>query len=761
MYQFDKTRNLAVLVVCALCQGSLWAESSRVIEEVLVTAQKREQSLQDVPASVSSLSGDYLEKTSTHTFSDVAKVTPGLFINDTQDGLGQSVSLRGVGVAPFISNLRPALTFFIDDVPLHRLDSAFKNLLDIERLEVLKGPQSTLYGKEVAAGAIVITTRRPVLGETDGMLSLDVSDPDRRELRGALGVPVTDTVALRFAGYRSRGKGELENIRTGKVRQDDNTGGRLRLLFQPGERLELLVGHDFHKTEVRDAVRERFSYGLFSQPLIGSAITLPADPYDNKTEVAIASGRDISIKNSLLRGVWDMDDSWQLTAILGRQSFDRTLKSGDPVPGGTADVGGDGAFLPVPFLPFHSHGSPDDETSTSAELRFNRSSERWDSLYGVFHHNVDSRESTSVLAGSTALVTARDINNSDWSLYMHHTYTVSERWDLVFGLRYGETEIDQRNLTSFGTGFFGDGRFPLGPEKSDEFDNTSGTLKFVHTVSDDISFYGGVSQGYKPGGFNDAPNAPTFGEEKSVNWELGVKTHLLERTLRLNANVFYQVYDDYQVQEFNPNSPSGLSNILTNAAKVEVPGFELDVLWIAGPNITVDGSLSYIDARYDNYKFASCTDEQKVALIGTSAGSQAGGCTSIEDSTGSAPNGFQDLSGKRLAQNSPWSANVNIQYDDELGGNLAWYVRGEVAFKDDYYGYAALDDYARQPSYTLYNARLALTGDNASWEIALYGKNLTDEEYVGGFFPGRDGPLGAVVIRGAARTLGLSGRYNF
>jgi iron complex outermembrane receptor protein len=753
---------LSFAITATLLSSVSYAETGRVIEEVLVQAQKRTQTLQEVPASISTISGDDLEKSNTTSFSDLSKITPGLYVNDTGDGDGQSVNMRGVGVGAYISNLRPAITFFIDEVPLSRLDSAFANFIDLERIEVLKGPQSTLYGKEVAAGAILITTRKPQLGVFEGGVGAQATaDPDGWEYSGKINVPVGDQFAMRLVAYQRDGEGELENVLTGKKRSDKNIGGRISFLWQPLDTLQFGFSHDQHKIEVRDSVRERVTYGLNSQPLIGGAITLPADPFDDQVEVAVPAGRDISMENTSFTMEWDFSDTWSLKSTTGHQVFDRQLNKGGVLASAGEQVGGDAAWLPVPFLPFHSDASPGDESSLSQEFRVAYEGKSWSSIYGAFYSKVDIEEATSVLAGSTPLVTARSKSSVDWSVYMHHTYSLNETWDFVFGLRYGESKLNQKNLTSFFTGFFGDGTFPLGPEKKEIYENISGTFKVVYKYSDDISFYTGLSQGYKPGGFNDAAGAPNFDQEKSDNWELGMKSNFFDRTLRINANVFYQAYNDYQVQEFNPNSASGLSNILSNAAAVDVYGLEADFLWLATERITIDGAFSYVDARYDEYSNASCSDEQKVALTGTASGSSALGCTSIQDSTTSPPNGFQDLSGKRLSQNSPWTFNLNVQYDDQLDSGWGWYIRGEMAFKDDFFGYVPLDGLAYQSSYTLYNARVALMDENKGWEVALFGKNLADEDYIAGFFPGRDGALGVVGIKGDGRTFGVSAKYKF
>jgi iron complex outermembrane receptor protein len=740
----------SAILACAVAANT-WAEADGLgIEEVIVTAQKREQSLQDVPSAVNVLTEDMLEKTNTRKFSDLVKITPGLYISDTRDGLGQAVSLRGVGVAPFVSNLRPSVTVFIDDVPLYRLDSAFSSLMDLARIEVLKGPQSTLYGKEVAAGAMLMTTNKPNLDAMEGSVSVEAGSNSLQELRGTLNLPLTDTLAMRVAAYDGDVDGELTNILTGKVQETERSGARLRLLWEPSDTLQLILTHEQHETKVRDAVRERVSYGVGTQAAFEAGqLTLAADPFDNKTAVATPSGRDIRTRNSALHINWDINDEWSLTSITGHQLYDRELAQGGTLPGFPGLAGGDGAFLPYPVLTFRADGSPGNERSLSQELRLSHVYGKWSGLYGVFYNTLDSGEATSILVGTPqpgafTLTTARERENSEWSVYTHHTYDMTDRTQLVFGLRYAESKLNQRNLTSFFTGFYGDGTTPLGPKKKATFENFGGTLKVVVALNDDVNIFAGVAQGYKPGGFNDAPGIGPFDEETSVSWEIGLKGTFFDQRLRVGASLFQQTYEDYQVQEFNPDVAAGLSNILSNAAEASVEGFESEFLLLLNERWSLDGAVSYINARYDSYKNASCNDVQKLGLNGQSC-----------------PDGFQDLSGKRLSQNSPWSGNLNLEYNNAIGDGLTWFARGEWAYKGGHFGFVNLEPNSYQSAYSLLNARVGLSSIDGSWELALYGKNLGDKNYIGGFFPGRDGELGVVGIKGEGRTFGVQGKYNF
>ncbi len=750
-------------------------DSIRQLEEVLVTAQKREQRLQDVPISITALKGDFLEQTNTRDFAGIAKITPGLFISDTPDGFAQGISIRGVGALPFALGFRPPVTIFLDDRALSSLDSAFNNLMDVERIEILKGPQATLYGKEASSGAIVISTVKPALNIFEGGVDLEFADHGKQEYRGKLNLPLGDKFALRVSAYHSEFDGEIENILTGKERSAKNYGGRMRLLYQASEDLEIIFSQDYHSSEVRDEVFERVSYGAVSLLEDRQAlITLPADPFDEKVEAIMGVGRDAIAKNSLLSINWNISDHWNTTYVGGISSWDRQLNQGDPlavdvevilpdfsrsiVTAGTA-TGGDGGALPFLVLPFHSDGSPDNEESYSHELRLAYESDSLSSLYGAYYSNTDLATSQSLLVHvasvniNLGVTPVKFLDTTDWSVFTHQTWHANEQWDLVLGLRYGETEKDDRNLTSRFTGLFGDGTLPVGPKQSDTWSNFSTSLKLVYAASDNISFYGGYAQGYKPGGFNSDPTIEAYDEETTINYEMGMKGRFLDNTLQLNAAVYYQTYDDYQVRSFNEET-GGVTSIFNNAASVEVSGVEADFVLATSAHLTLSGAFSYIDSRYDDYENVDCSDTQKIA-VANAGGASAAGC-SVEDGILS-----QDLSGKRVAQNSPLTANLNAQWDAGFANGMGWFLRGEVAYTDDYNGLTTLDPLTNQDEKTLLAASAGLKAANGSWAVTVYGKNLANEDYASTFLPGRDGLGGYTAYKGPGRTIGVTGRYNF
>jgi len=747
--------------------------SDRILEEILVTAQKREEALKDVPISVNVLSEEYLDKANISNFSDIQYLTPGVYMNGPADGFGQGVTIRGVGSQPFVSGIAPGVTFVLNDVPLARLESLFTNISDVEQLLILKGPQATLYGKEASSGVIAITTRKPSLEGIEGDIGVESGSNDLQQFRGRINVPMGDKFAASLSAYSTQFDGEVTNILTGKEQNDEQFGARVSLLYQPTDSLEVLYRYSQTNQKVRNEVRERKVIGL----AIPDTYTLPADPFDDKIETLLPNGRDSEINSSTLHINWAINEQWGLSSITGYNYFNRELNKGAPlpvditgfggfgitIPAGTP-TGGDGAFTPVPFVLVYSDGTPKDETIKTQEFRLTFDNDKWSSLYGAFYSKTDESANTSLFIAAVAgglplqLVSTREF--IDWSFFTHQTWHVNEKWDITGGIRYGENERTIVGGDAVGAGQFGDGTSPIGEQQNDTWDNVSGSFKVVYNASESISFYGGVSTGYKPGGFNDTPSDPQFDEETTISYEAGLKGIFLDNMLRLNASVFYQTYDDYQVQSFDPDRGSTV-NIISNAASAEVTGVEFDFVWLVGENITVEGGIAYVNARYDNYKNSPCNDAQLLALSGSPVGTTAMGCT-LNAGLG-AGDAFtsQDLGGKRLFQTSPFTGNLVLTYQGMISDILAWSARGSIAYRDDYWGFNTLEPGGRQDAYILVDASVGLQSVNGDWEVSLYGKNLTDKNYIAGFLPGRDGPLGINAIKGLGSTYGLKAKYNF
>ena len=237
----------AAIAICAAQMSMVQAEEAsrpNTLEEVIVTAQKRAQSVQDIAGSVSAVTADSLEKSNTSNFSDLGKVSAGIEIAGNDDGFNNSVRIRGVGNNSFTPSIRPAVGIFIDDIPLIRNEAAFNNLMDIERIEVLKGPQSTLFGKEVSGGAISLHTKKPHTEEIEGSLEANVGSRGLFETRGVVNLPVSDSVAVRVSAYDTNKDGHITNIVNDKEQNYNSHGGRLSGFWEINDSWQMDIGYE-------------------------------------------------------------------------------------------------------------------------------------------------------------------------------------------------------------------------------------------------------------------------------------------------------------------------------------------------------------------------------------------------------------------------------------------------------------------------------------------------------------------------------------
>lgn len=273
-----------------------------MLEEVIVTAQKRAQSLEDIPGSVTSLSSDQLDRTNTSNMSDLGKIAAGIRLESTKDGNSPVLKIRGIGTQRFNAAVSPSVGVYVDEVAKPRIDTAFTNLNDVERIEVLKGPQATLYGKQVSAGLISIVTKKPALDEFLGKVQLKVGNSDLLETRGMVNVPMGDNFAGRFNAYYTDSTFEqVQEIISGDSEEASTMGGRARLLFLPSDDIETILSLEYHETETKHAFQERLDYGpnhlgflradaavdgVPADPATGLPLDLlAADPFDGKAQV--------------------------------------------------------------------------------------------------------------------------------------------------------------------------------------------------------------------------------------------------------------------------------------------------------------------------------------------------------------------------------------------------------------------------------------------------------------------------------------------
>jgi iron complex outermembrane recepter protein len=650
----------------------------------------------------------------------LSSITPGIFINSDQTGRNTKIKIRGVGPDEQ-SNIRPSIGFFYNDIPLMTQQQGGQSVAsdldlgDLTRIEILKGPQSTLFGESVTGGAIAFYNRRPSLEDgTNGRVSVNMGSHSLQQFRGSAGAALGEQFAFRVAAYKNELDDQVRNTVDGSRRELSSEGYSAQLLYQPSDALRFLLEYNHRESEQHGGANDGMDVLSYGAQTIADAaaqgITLtPADPFDRKVQMVFPFEEEMENELASLHVYWDINDCWSLTSVTGHQSNEDRYY-------GSEALGGYNASNSV-TAGFFAQGVQEIDYTTQ-ELRLNFAGERLNSMFGVFYANYDSPESRGdfgfVFPGFVfPLAQYITVDQDTWSVFSHNSYEFSERWELVFGARYTQQDAEGRNgLANFQGIYNGapldESMFPIG--ESDE-DAWGGTLKLLHHLNENVTVYAGVDRGFRLGGINNL-GQPNYDTEVAINYEAGIKGLFLENTVRLGATVFHTEYDGYQAVSYNSDS----FTFITQNADVTGDGVEVEVAWAPIRQLELGFSALYNRVEYDEYLGATCDNYQLA--------------------NGLCPNdpvaGAQDLSGETLSAAPRTSANFSAQYTDMLADTgFEWYVRGEYSFRDSSYSHPVGingDPLQEIDSYGIVNASLGLVAAQG-WSLVVWGKNLADEDY--------------------------------
>ena len=751
--------------------GPARADKPTAVDEVVVTAQKRAQDVQDVPISITALTDDFLGESGSTNLLEIGRFAPNVSLNQLTDSRSTAIRIRGIGSDGNNAGIDPAVGVFLDGIYQGRTGLASNmDLADIERVEILRGPQGTLYGKNTAAGAISIVSKRPQLGEWAAFLENNWGSYADRQVRGTVNVPIADDrAAIRLTGYWVQRDGFDTNRYTGEdVNNADRNGARLKTLFKLTDDLELLVWGDYGTEQTSCCVADISSYkgppsldvrfpdlaGHTGRPLP------PLDQFDRQVDANEQPTNNTQVLGAATELNWTVRDH-TVTWLNGYRHFTSlSVLDGD-------------------FSSYDAVVQRTDETFAqwSSELRLaSPGGERLEYVTGLYfyYQKDDTKGQTGIgpewLASSAigpilesgggadanGFVSNFDTNTHETKSYAafgQATYSLLESVSLTVGLRAGyETK---HRVGSQISGFKTIDAGPFGPDRAaDEglsvFNlSPMGALRWFPT-SDSMAF-ASVSQGFKSGGFNQLRTAgglnTQFDDEQATDFEVGFRSTWLERMLTLNATAFYTLYDGFQAQAFDGSSFS-----VTNAGSLVSWGAEADGLIAPHPSVFIGFGLGYNPTKYSDFANSPCTADQNWVVNKDSPLARAP-CT-------------QDLTGRQLDNAPKWTASVYASYQHSIGivprldwpllGYLwaDWSYRGETFLQQD------LDPKLIQPAYGLLNLRTGVKTEDGHWELAFGVQNVTDQAYnVVGF----DVPIvnGFAVINGPPRTFIGTLRYRF
>ncbi|HEY8385226.1 MAG TPA: TonB-dependent receptor [Porticoccaceae bacterium] len=713
------------------------------IDEIVVTAQRREASLQDTDIAISAFTEGTLQELGIASYGDIGDFVPNMLTHETVGTAGAAVNIRGMKNAETLITFEPKVAVYLDGVLLGKNTGSAFDIVDLERVEVLRGPQGTLYGRNTVGGAINLVTKKPS-DEFGGSLATTLGSYDQRDLKGTLNVPLIGPHGVLADGTAStlNLRATLATLnRDGYWKNDGPSGDRrlgdkdreaayIQLQWQPNDRVSLLYAYDMTDADETGTprpatfVRESFIPG---SPSLADIARHVVRDNDFRVSFDFPQIQTLDAEGHSLTADFDLGDNLSLVSISAWREMEN-IGWGDS----------DGTPLAIRGS---TQGSEHKMYTQELRLVGNAMADQLKYVIGAFYMS----ERGDIYNGNI-LAAANDINiatfdNDIWALFAEGTYSLTERLDLTLGARYTEERREMAKQTyRFPAGdqyFPSPDDMPIIDASSDPktWSDVSGTVSLSYRWTDDLMTYAKVAKGFASGGFNARAANETafhrpFDEETLISYEIGMKSTWFDNRLLVNGAVFYNDYQDLQVNQFDPVSAV---NNFSNAGDAVINGFELEVQAQVSDNLQVGGSYGYLDPEYKTF----------IAADGA------------------------DLSSSYWAHSPKHNGHIFVRYVVPAaiaGGDLS--TRVDWMYQDDIrmltlnplpYG-----EPNSQKAYDHINARVSLEElhgfGKGSLSIALWGKNLTNESWR---TTGVNFVTYAINSWGPPRTWGIDINYSF
>ncbi|MEP1470199.1 MAG: TonB-dependent receptor [Halieaceae bacterium] len=748
----------------ALAAYGAGAMGQGVLEEVIVTAQKRAQSIQDVPLSITAFSGDFLEEKGIQTIAGVAKITPNFNIAGSSQAANNRIQIRGMGAAGN-NAIESSVGVFIDGVYYPRPGSVIGLLMDINSFEVLRGPQGTLFGRNTVAGAMNITTRNPSQ-ETEGTIEAGFGDYDLYEVGGSFSGALSDSVTGRLAFKYADRDGYYDNTYDGEeFGARDDLMIRGKLLFDLSDQLSVLVTADYAEINAENLGPEVLN--STSTPAFEAATTalygsspVTKDSYDWKIHHSQEHEYEDEQQGLAVDINYEFSNGLTLRSITAVREWEAIDTNSD-------------VMLAAEMVP----GTTDyDNKTLSQEFHLmSPGGETVDWMAGLYYYEEDydidlARDTGEAFCVPTIAAVAgpafgafclsgvqEDATTNTFTqelesiaVFGQATWNINDAWNTTVGLRWtdDEKEGDYTSvLNNPATFLFAAEEEVLGMERDDSKTTWFGNVNWH--VTDDIMLFATASTGYKSGGFNSQSGGRTplgeerriFAPEETTNYELGVKSTLLDGTMTANATLFRMDVDDFQDRAFD-----GLSFIVLNAGEVRQQGVEADINWAPIDPLRIVAGVGYLDSEYLEFEGAP----------GLPGGEP------------------QDLKGESRTFSPEWQTSLSADWTQSFANGMEWFVGGSWSWVDEQnVGTSSNNNpQSHQDSYSIVDARLGLRSASGNWDVTLYGNNLTEEDFCQSIFDqGFGAPVGAIdpvnntsvqrCALGAPTTWAVRGSYRF
>jgi iron complex outermembrane receptor protein len=714
-------------------------ESGGALEEIVVTAQRREQALQDTPLALSVMTSKDLVRSSTRDVSDLSGVIPGFVVGGKLTGGGnQALSIRGVTGQTVLTGTDTAVSVYLDGIYLSKPDAAFFTLADVERVEVLRGPQGTLYGRNATAGAINIITRTPSRDEWQGTFDASYGNYDSYQVQGYVGGPLAGGFSGSLSAVAAGHDGYFRNSANGRDANGQKSvtvRGKLRYLTED-ERFEAVLSYD-RTRETADLAYFHFGYGTpanFQYFGVSNPDETFVDWDDYNDDEHVSQGASLTMN-------YRPNKEWTFTSISGwRELTVETLYSVTP-PGGFPAIGGQA----IQSINNSKYGP-----ALSQEFRAVYDGDRIKFTGGLTYFQEDVRSHfggavrplnsppADLRTVATAPIVETDVKS--YAAYAQVDWEFVDRFTATLGLR-----ANHENRKMFEIFPAVPGQPTLNSKVKD--DALIPKIGLTYRPSERLMFFASVAEGYQAPGQSYSANPPPTGvilevaPEELTSFEAGFKSEWLDGRLRINATAFHYDYDPLQVRV-----TTGLNQFRIVNATAKVDGLEVEVAAALTPNLIFSANALALDARYTEFcgnaiPFDRPADCQ---LPGTTGG-----------------NNGVSRKGDPLNQAPDWQVNVGLNYNRPLDNGMNFTANASYSYQSEVSFTPGANRFARGEAFGRVNLRVGLTLANGL-EIYAFGRNLNDEQSKQGviytFLVGNVLDAGQIT---PPRTYGAGVRYSF
>ncbi|MCX2982604.1 TonB-dependent receptor [Halieaceae bacterium IMCC14734] len=736
------------------------AAQSTALEEVLVTARKREEDLQSTPISITAITAATIEDAALTDLRSIQEMTPGLSMQVSSDGSGSTLAafIRGVGQSDFAVTVDPGVGTYIDGVYLARNIGANFEFNDIEQITVLRGPQGTLFGRNTIGGAISVTTRAPS-GDNNLSVEAGVGDYGHKSGKIYMEFPlVEDKLAASISVIRKESDGWQKRSRGDDAGDQDLWGIRAHLNWNVTENFtsHLVIDGVEQDQNIYPRVLADFDsnqvFPFFYNTFVGDCCNETGDI--DRSDASQKTKDELSSSGASWINTWNMNGGMTLKSTTGYRKMDTDiLRDSDNDPQDYFSVGTQ--FEQDQFsqefvlngLAFNDRldwvvGAYYFKESAKHDTQVNVATGLYEALVGLPLSVVDPETGVPLAFFAQPLdLTLRyereqDVENI--ALFAHTSFSLTDDLRLILAGRYTQEEKDFElysykeasqspivapgptdpascsDVTAQGPGSF--------YSCKDDWSEFSPKVGLDYQLNDEMMTYFHVSRGFRSGGFNGRPTSAAdvsvVDPETLTSFELGFKSEWMDNRLRMNGAIFYNEYEDQQILVNRPSSiaAGGLALVVDNAAESELKGFELEITAVPTDGLTLIAGASYVDPEFKEFD-----------ILVPDPSDPTGGTIIVEDA-----------SDRPFASVPEWQGNLGAQYEFALGGMGNMRLRADMVYKDDVFytndTQAATFDLLHADAYTVFNAGITYISPSDKWQLALVGKNLTDEREINGGF---------------------------